>query len=146
MSAVPSSLLDERLDGGSREVGRRHSLPRRALIHALTLGLAAFALFPFIWTVASSLKTPAELVLFPPPLFPYQFQWGNYAEMMSVVPFWRWVYNSMFVTVLGTLGAILSASVVAYSFARFRYPGRDLFFIVTLATIMLPVEVTIIPQ
>jgi ABC-type glycerol-3-phosphate transport system permease component len=143
--SAATDIFDERVGGRSVEAGRRHSRRRRLLLHALTGLLAAFALFPFIWTVASSLKTPAELVLFPPPLFPYQFQWKNYAEMTTVIPFWRWVYNSLFVTVLSTLGAVVSASLVAYSFARFRYPGRDLFFILTLGTIMLPVEVTIIP-
>jgi ABC-type glycerol-3-phosphate transport system permease component len=146
MSAVPAGLYEERVRGRSVEAARRHSPARRAFYHALTLVLAAFALFPFIWTLASSLKTPAELVLFPPPLFPYTPQWKNYSEMFTVVSFWRWIYNSLFVTLLGTLGAVISASLVAYSFARFRYPGRDTFFIVTLATIMLPVEVTIIPQ
>jgi multiple sugar transport system permease protein len=146
VSAVPVNLFDERVGGRSVEPGRRQPQRRRVVLHALTLGLAVFALFPFIWTVASSLKTPAELVLFPPPLLPYQFKWANYAEMTTVIPFWRWVQNSLFVTLLGTLGAVISASLVAYSFARFRYPGRDAFFIVTLATIMLPVEVTIIPQ
>jgi ABC-type glycerol-3-phosphate transport system permease component len=143
--SATADLFDERLGGRSLEAGRRHSRGRRALLHGLTAGLACFALFPFVWTVASSLKTPSELVLFPPPLLPYQFQWKNYAEMTTVIPFWRWVYNSLFVTVLSTVGAVVSASLVAYSFARFRYPGRDVFFILTLATIMLPVEVTIIP-
>jgi multiple sugar transport system permease protein len=140
-----AGIFEERVGGRSGDVGRRHSRARRTFLHALTLVLAVFALFPFVWTVASSLKTPAELVLFPPPLLPYQFQWKNYAEMTTVIPFWRWVYNSLFVTVLSTLGAVFSASLVAYSFARFRYPGRDTFFLLTLATIMLPVEVTIIP-
>jgi multiple sugar transport system permease protein len=116
------------------------------VLHALTITLALFALFPFIWTVASSLKTPAELVLFPPPLFPYTPQWGNYLELWRVVPFGTWLLNSLIFTIVGTLGAVASATLVAYSFARFRYPGRDVFFMITLATIMLPVEVTIIPQ
>jgi len=146
MSAVPAGLLEQRVGARSAEAGRRHSRGRRVFYHALTLGLAVFAIFPFVWMLSSSLKTPAELVLFPPPLLPYAPQWQNYAEMFTVVPFWRWTYNSLFVTVLGTLGSVASATLVAYSFARFRYPGRDMFFIITLATIMLPVEVTIIPQ
>jgi multiple sugar transport system permease protein len=146
VSAPSASLFDDAIDRRSIEAGRRQPRRQRVLFHALTIGLATFALFPFVWTLASSLKTPAELVLFPPPLLPYTPRWSNYAEMFTVVPFWRWTYNSLFVTVLGTLGAVASASLVGYSFARFRYPGRDLFFIVTLATIMLPVEVTIIPQ
>ena len=147
MSAVATDLLDERLAvDRSEHVGRRHSRRRRALLHALTLTLAVFAMFPFIWTVASSLKTPAELVLFPPPLFPYTPQWGNYLELWRVVPFGTWLWNSLIFTVVGTIGSVASATLVAYSFARFRYPGRDAFFLITLATIMLPVEITIIPQ
>lgn len=140
-------LPDERTPVSSNEqIGRRHRLRTRALLHAVTIFLAFFAMFPFIWTLASSLKTPAELVLFPPPLLPYTPQWGNYAELWRVVPFGTWLKNSLIYTIVGTIGAVASATLVAYSFARFRYPGRDIFFLVTLATIMLPVEVTIIPQ
>jgi len=147
MSAAMADFSDGRLvSGDAEQVGRRHSLRSRVLLHVLTIVLASFALFPFIWTVASSLKTPSELVLFPPPLFPYEPQWSNYAQLWQVVPFGIWLKNSLIYTIVGTVGAVASATLVAYSFARFRYPGRDVFFLVTLATIMLPVEVTIIPQ
>lgn len=147
MSAVMIELADERTPlASSEQIGRRHSLRRRIVLHAVTIVLALFAMFPFIWTVASSLKTPAELVLFPPPLLPYTPQWGNYLELWRVVPFGTWLLNSLIFTIVGSIGAVASATLVAYSFARFRYPGRDIFFLVTLATIMLPVEVTIIPQ
>jgi ABC-type glycerol-3-phosphate transport system permease component len=147
MSVVAANLDHERIAGSDAEhVGRQHSRRRRIFLHALTLFLSVFAMFPFIWTLASSLKTPAELVLFPPPLLPYTPQWGNYAELWNVVPFGRWLWNSLVFTIVGTLGSIVSATLVAYSFARFKYPGRDVFFMITLATIMLPVEITIIPQ
>ncbi|MCC7372247.1 MAG: carbohydrate ABC transporter permease [Chloroflexi bacterium] len=147
MSALMVELADERTPvAGSEHVGRQHSLRRRVILHAVTITLALLAMFPFIWTLASSLKTPAELVLFPPPLLPYTPQWGNYLELWRVVPFGTWLLNSLIFTIVGTIGAVASATLVAYSFARFRYPGRDVFFLITLATIMLPVEVTIIPQ
>jgi multiple sugar transport system permease protein len=147
MSTAAANLYEERVAReGAEHVGRQHSRRRRILLHALTITLAFFAMFPFVWTVASSLKTPAELVLFPPPLLPYTPQWGNYAELWRIVPFGTWLLNSLILTIVGTFGAVASATLVAYSFARFRYPGRDVFFIVTLATIMLPIEVTIIPQ
>ena len=142
MSAQSPGMLSLR---GSSEPGRRNSGLQRISVHAVTVLLAVLALFPFVWTLASSLKTPSELVLFPPPLLPYEFQWGNYPEMWNSVPFGRWTTNSLFITVLGTLGAVISSALVAYAFARFRFPGRDTFFVLTLATIMLPVEVTIIP-
>jgi multiple sugar transport system permease protein len=147
MSAIVTDLPGERVSlGDSEHVGRQHSPRKRLILHTVTIVLAFFALFPFVWTVCSSLKTPAELVLFPPPLFPYSPQWGNYAQLWQVVPFGIWLKNSLIYTVIGTIGAVASSTLVAYSFARFRYPGRDVFFIITLATIMLPVEVTIIPQ
>jgi multiple sugar transport system permease protein len=147
MSAVMTDLAGSPLAAGNAEhIGRQHSRRKRTILHTITIACAAVALFPFVWTVCSSLKTPSELVLFPPPLFPYEPQWGNYAQLWQVVPFGTWLKNSLLYTVVGTLGAVASATLVAYSFARFRYPGRDVFFIITLATIMLPVEVTIIPQ
>src|SRR5215203_1439943 len=147
MSAVMTDLTESPLAAGTGElIGRQHSRRKRTILHAMTIVCAAVALFPFIWTVASSLKTPSELVLFPPPLFPYEPQWSNYAQLWQVVPFGTWLKNSLLFTIVGTLGAVASATLVAYSFARFRYPGRDAFFLITLATIMLPVEVTIIPQ
>lgn len=146
MSATASGLLREPTIGGSIKAGRQHSPIRRLSLHALTLSLGLLAVFPFVWTVCSSLKAPHELVLFPPPLFPYEPKWSNYLTIWETVPFGRWAINSLTYAVVGTLGAVLSASLVAYSFARFGYPGRDVLFVLTLTTMMLPVEVTIVPQ
>ena len=123
----------------------------RRLLKPLQLYLALIVLAivfmgPFVWTVFSSLKTAAELYVFPPRLLPDVVQWHNYAEVLDVVPFLQWTKNSLTVTVLALVGAVLSSSFVACSFARFHYPGRDLFFLITLGTMMLPAEVTIIPS
>lgn len=114
----------------------------------LYLGLTAAAVLfmvPFAWTILSSLKTPAELYTYPPTWFPATPQPGNYAEVFELVPFGGWLWNSFYVAILSTLGSVLSAALVGYSFARFRYPGRDLIFMLTLSTMMLPIEVTLIP-
>jgi multiple sugar transport system permease protein len=108
--------------------------------------LAAIFMFPFFWTVSSSLKAVDELFVFPPPLLPAVPQFRNYPVVLSTVPFARWIWNTAFVVVLATIGTVLSASIVAYSFARFKYRGRDLIFMLTLATLMLPAQVTLIPQ
>ena len=102
-------------------------------------------LAPFYWTIASSLKSVTEIFLFPPTWFPAEPQWGNYPEVFQRVPFALFTLNSTIVTSLALLGTLLTSSLVAYSFARFRYPGRDLFFMLTLSTMMLPYEVTLIP-
>ncbi len=108
--------------------------------------LGLIFVFPIFWTVSSSLKAPYEILNYPPVLFPAVPQWGNYARVFAKAPFARWILNTFFVVGLGTLGAVLSSSLVAYSFARFRYRGRDLIFLLTLGTMMLPAQVTLIPQ
>lgn len=122
------------------------SLGRALLLYLLMLVLGAVFMFPFFWTVSSSLKQVWELSTFPPTWFPETPQWGNYTYVWEKVPFLRWTWNSVYVVGLSTTGTILSASVVAYSFARFRYRGREVIFLITLATMMLPAQVTLIPQ
>jgi ABC-type glycerol-3-phosphate transport system permease component len=109
--------------------------------------LSVASMFPFAWTFLSSGKEISELYQIPPSLWPENPRWvENYNEVWTRVPFGQWLWNTFFVTVVSLVGTVLSASIVAYSFARFRYPGRDAFFIVTLGTLMLPVEVTLISQ
>jgi ABC-type glycerol-3-phosphate transport system permease component len=115
------------------------------LVLALVV-LALIFIFPFFWTVSSSLKAPTEILTYPPTFVPAVPQWGNYARVFALSPFARWILNTLFVVGLGTLGAVLSSSVVAYSFARFKYRGRDFIFMLTLGTMMLPAQVTLIPQ
>ncbi|RIK35585.1 MAG: sugar ABC transporter ATP-binding protein [Chloroflexi bacterium] len=117
----------------------------RAILYVVVIGAAALFTLPFLWTVLSSLKTPGELFTYPPVWFPKVPQPQNYAEVFERVPFARWLANTALVALLATAGAVLSSALVGYSFARFRYPGRDLIFVLTLSTMMLPVEVTLIP-
>lgn len=117
-----------------------------AVYYALLIVLAILFAFPLFWTIASSLKAPYEILAYPPVIFPAQPQWQNYVRVFTKAPFGQWIFNTVFVVVLGTLGGVLSSSLVAYSFARFRYPGRNFLFILTLATLMLPAQVTLIPQ
>ena len=116
------------------------------LLYTTIVLLSIMFMFPFFWTVASSLKTPQEINTFPPTWLPEVPQWRNYVRVTEKVPFLTWVKNSLLVVVLGTSGALLSSSVVAYSFARFEYRGRELLFLITLGTMMLPAQVTLIPQ
>jgi multiple sugar transport system permease protein len=125
------------------------ALDRRLSVAGTYAGLSLIGIlfmFPFFWTVSSSLKTAAEVYVFPPLWLPATPQWRNYPSVFEIIPFTRWFLNSLVVVLLSTVGVLLSSAVVAYSFARFRYHGRDLLFLVTLATMMLPAEVTLIPQ
>jgi len=125
---------------------RSESTVRFAFIYlALAIG-AAVSMLPFLWTFLSSGKDITELYRYPPTWWPEHLRFAeNYAEIFKVVPFAQWFLNTVYVTVLSLIGTILSATLVAYGFSRFRFPGRDLFFFVTLSTLMLPGEVTLIP-
>ena len=123
----------------SRVLGR---LP----LYIVLTALAVVFIFPFFWAISSSLKAPDEILNFPPSLFPSIPRWQNYARVFERAPFAQWIVNTLFVVTMATLGTVLSSSLVAYSFARFRYRGRDLIFMMTLGTMMLPAQVTLIPQ
>jgi len=128
-------------------LGRRASVRSGSVwLVALMIALALIFIFPFFWTISSSLKAPSEILTYPPTFVPAVPQWGNYARVFALSPFARWILNTLFVVALGTLGAVISSSLVAYSFARFQYRGRDFIFMLTLATLMLPAQVTLIPQ
>ena len=132
--------------GGVVSRKQRGMSMEHGVLYAIAALLGVVFMFPFFWTVMSSLKTIQEISKFPPIWIPEVLQWGNYARTLTIVPFMLWTYNSFFVVTLSTLGTVLSASLVAYSFARFRYRGRDLIFMITLGTMMLPAQVTLIPQ
>ncbi|MEX1021197.1 MAG: carbohydrate ABC transporter permease [Litorilinea sp.] len=83
--------------------------------------------------------------MYPPTWIPTSPQPQNYLQVFEKVAFGTWLWNSFYVAIVGTLGGVMSAAIVAYSFARFRYPGRNVLFMITLSTMMLPVEVTLIP-
>jgi ABC-type glycerol-3-phosphate transport system permease component len=119
----------------------------RGPLYLVIIFLSALFAFPFFWTVSSSLKTVQEWHVYPPAWLPASPQWGNYREVFTLMryPIGRWIFNTVFIAFMSTSGAILSASIVAYSFARFRFRGRDFLFMVTLATMMLPSQVTLIP-
>jgi multiple sugar transport system permease protein len=110
------------------------------------IGMSVTFVFPFFWTVSSSLKDVSELFTFPPTLFPAVPQWQNYPRVVEKVPFFVWVGNTLIVVTLGTAGAVISASLAAYAFARFQFRGRNILFLITLGTMMLPSQITLIPQ
>src|SRR5579875_2970627 len=126
-------------------VGRRRGVGDLLLYVPLII-FAIIFVFPFFWSVSSSLKPPDEILSFPPTLLPSVPRWSNYVRVFERAPFARWILNTIIVVVLATLGAVLSSSLVAYSFARFEYRGRDVLFMITLGTMMLPSQVTLIPQ
>jgi len=116
------------------------------LLYLIVVIGAFISMVPFVWTFLSSGKDITELYRYPPTWWPEHLRFAeNYVEIFKVVPFAQWFVNTVYVTALSLIGMILSATIVAYGFSRFRFPGRDFFFFVTLSTLMLPTEVTLIP-
>jgi ABC-type glycerol-3-phosphate transport system permease component len=127
--------------------GRRLSRDtQRVLLYVFVLAIAALFFAPFIWTVVSSIKRGDEVLLFPPRLLPLYPSPGNYAQVFEKVPFALFYRNTAFIAIVGTFGTVLSTTIVAYGFARKRFPGRGVLFMIVLSTMMLPNEVTLIPQ
>ena len=143
MTAQPATIGQPSIPATSR---RRFRDTGKWLTFALALFLATSFMVPFFWTVSSSLKTSGEIHIYPPTFFPREPQFRNYVEVFGEVPLARWLFNTVYITVMSLIGIVISASIVAYSFSRFRYPGRDIFFMITLSTMMLPTEILIIPQ
>jgi multiple sugar transport system permease protein len=115
------------------------------LYYALLTGLAFAFLLPTMWMISTSLKEPGQIFEYPPRFLPTPVLWSNYPEAIQKFPFFLYLRNTLIVTLLATFGTVLSASLVAFGFARRRFPERELLFGVLLSTMMLPSVVTMIP-
>ena len=122
----------------------RRGVGRVLLYLALLLFTAWFAL-PLLWMVTSSVKARADIYQYPPVWFPHPQHWENYAHLFQQWPFWTYLRNTMIITIPSMCGQLLSSSVVAYGFARVKWPGRNIVFVIVLTTMMLPFQVTLVP-
>jgi multiple sugar transport system permease protein len=141
--AAPSLPLPTR-DRRTRRTIRRLLEPTVVFLTLLGLGLVMTV--PFLWTVSTALKVPGTSFTYPPEWWPNPATWRNFQRVFDLIPFWTYLRNSLLVTSLAMFGELLSASLVAYGFARFRFPGRGLLFVIVLATMMIPYPVTIVPS
>jgi multiple sugar transport system permease protein len=124
----------------------------RIFIYLLLAFFSLFVLIPFAYMISTSLKTEAQLFVWPIQWLPNPIQWQNYTQAFSelgqIAPgltFWRILANTLVITILAMSAELTAVSLVAYGFARFRFPGRDALFLVMLSTMMLPGIITLIP-
>jgi multiple sugar transport system permease protein len=108
--------------------------------------MGLFFAFPMFWTLSSSLQTWQELRSFTPHLLPQVPQWQNYAQLFTVVPYARWMLNSFIIVAITVPGTLITATLVAYGFARFNFWGKQVWFVIMLGTLMIPRVVLFIPQ
>lgn len=110
------------------------------------LGVAALVMvFPFAWSVSTSLQAKETLLRIPPQLIPRSPTLDSYRELMQLIPFTRIVMNSAVVTVVATTLQVITSAMAGYALARFRFRGRQVLFLLYLGTLMVPFQVTIVP-
>ncbi len=139
--AVPKTKLATRR-------GRRQLMEQLGLIALqlfMTLILITF-LAPTLWMISSSLKARTEVFAHPIVWIPATPQWQNYADAMKLLPFGRFAINTFVICMLTVAGTLVSSAMVAYAFARLRWPGREFFFSLLMGTMMLPEIITLIPM
>ena len=107
--------------------------------------LAALWLFPFLWMLSTALKPNAEVFQFPPRLLGSSIEWSNFAGAWNFVPFGRFMFNGLFVSMVGTLLVLFTSILSAYAFARLQFWRREQLFLIYLGTLMIPQEVTVVP-
>ena len=117
----------------------------RVLIYALLIAISAWYLAPLLWMVMTSFMPLEQLGGFPPEWIPETWHPENYTDALEFWNFNVTFRNTLFVTITSMIGSVVSSTVVAYGFARFRFPYRDTLFLILLATLMLPGAVLLIP-
>lgn len=113
--------------------------------YVILLSIGFFMALPFIWMISTSLKSVDEVFVFPPKFIPDKFMWSNYLEAMTEVPFLRFFFNSVYIAIVVTIGTIVSCLLAGYAFAKLKFPGRDFLFFVYLSTMMVPIQVRLVP-
>lgn len=144
------SMLDQSASASSNWVEGRSINPNRTIWSSLRIMLlvviAFFMLMPFVWLVTSSLKTQVNIFQYPPQFIPNPIMWENYPNALTAKPFGIYLKNSLTIVALNVLAVVFSSSFCAYGFARLRFPGRDFWFGIVLATLFLPYAILIVPS
>ncbi|MGM0837683.1 MAG: carbohydrate ABC transporter permease [Bacillota bacterium] len=117
----------------------------RLSAHIVLIIASILFMIPFIWMVSTSLKPLTQVFTFPPEWIPKPVMWSNYLDAMSYIPFFTYLKNTLVITFFSTIGAMLTCPIVAYSFAKLKWPGRNILFVVTIGVMMIPGQVTMIP-
>ncbi len=117
----------------------------RFLIQGTLLALAGLFLFPLAWMFSTSLKPIEQTMIMPPEWIPHPARWANYLDTLQYIHFAAYTWNSLWVSVLAVTGTVLASSLAAYGFACVEWKGRDAFFVATLATMMVPFPVLMVP-
>ena len=132
-------------ENSSTVVRRKFLFGRPIAYILLTIG-ALIMIIPFIWMISTSLKSQQQLFSWPPNWIPNPFMWSNYSEVFSKINFSLYGLNTLKITAAVTIGRLILCSMAGYGFARMKFPGKNFLFLLTLATMMISSQITIIPN
>lgn len=124
---------------------RRVKIVKKAGKYALCILVSVIMLFPMYWMITTSFKTPMNVAKYPPQWWPNPWTVANYAELFFKRPFMTYLWNSIYIATLMTLGVVVFSSLAGYAFAKIKFRGSNFLFMVILCGMMMPIEVTIIP-
>jgi multiple sugar transport system permease protein len=130
---------------GWRRSKRGQELATRWAVRVVLILVGITFMLPFYWMISTSLKPDAQLAVFPPIWVPHPLMWSNYVDAVTLIPFVLYLKNTLIICTAVVAGVVLSSSLCAYGFARISWPGRNVLFLLMLATLMLPYQVTALP-
>jgi multiple sugar transport system permease protein len=124
---------------------RIRSTISNVISHTILIIGAFIMIVPFIWMLSTSFKAPGRTFVYPPEWIPHPFVWQNYVDMWTALPFNQFLFNSVKIATLSTIGQLLTCSMGAFAFSILKFKGRDFLFLILIATLMIPYQVTLIP-
>lgn len=128
------------------KLNRKQKKRIERVVLTIVLLVSSFGfVFPFLWMLFTALKTPQELLMGTEIFFPQDPQWENFRIAVTAIPFLLYLKNSLIIVILVMTGTLISATTAAYAFAKLNWKGRDRWFLVMLATMMIPIQVILIP-
>lgn len=142
---MPVNSLSTYHTWASRKTRKAVWICERIVTYIVLISIALVLLMPFVWMLSTALKPRTQVYVFPPVLIPRPPQWGHFGEAINAFPFFRYLCNTSLIAGMNILGVLVSSTMVAYSFARLRWPGKNVAFMLLLSTMMLPPQVTMIP-
>ncbi len=123
---------------------KKKAINRASATVVLIILAAAFG-FPFFWMIITSFKPTEEVFVYPPKILPEIWHLINYVEAATMIPYFRYLWNTVYIAIVWTSGILFCSTFTAYGFSRIRWKGRDIFFYIMLATMMVPFQVILIP-
>ncbi len=148
MAQVSPSVTGKVYTVSVRPYFRSGKLRRRAIIllsHLAIIGVGLFFFVPWLWIFSASLKSLDRVLALPVQWLPNPVVWYNYIDAVTKISFGLFMRNTLLISLVNVVGAVISNALVAYAFSRIRWPGRDVIFILILSTMMLPYAVTMVP-